>query len=199
MTSRRFFSWAVADLFGNVTIGFILNRSATNWSFSPFFNAVWHIWSQVKVSSGNLSGLGLRIFASILFKVNTFAESNRVRMVADWRQNQPKGTKNLPQVGASDSLGIFPPIRQGFEPVMFSTNSKTKNLPKILHGACAWNWYELSKPPSGFGIRNLIYVVDEPDAFNLNIEVRQSKSNKAGNGLGLLLSLIKCKKQLHFL
>jgi hypothetical protein len=60
-------------------------------------------------------------------------------MLADWRQNQPKGAKNLPQVEASNSLGIFPPIQQGFEPVMFSTNSKTKNLPKILHGACAWN------------------------------------------------------------
>jgi len=25
------------------------------------------------------------------------------------------------------------------------------------------------KPPSGFGLQNLTYVVDEPDAFNLNI------------------------------
>ena len=123
----------------------------------------------MKVSSGNLTGLGLRIFASVLIKVDTFAESNCVRMVADWRQNQPKGTKNLPQGEASNSLGIFPPIRQGFEPVVFSTNSKTKNLFKILRGAYAWNACELSKPPSGFGLQNLTYVVDEPDAFNLSI------------------------------
>ena len=76
----------------------------------------------MKVSSGNLPGLGLRIFASILFKVDTFAESNRVRVVADWRQNQSKGAKicQRNQAGASDSLGICPLIQQGFKPVMFS-------------------------------------------------------------------------------
>ena len=38
------------------------------------------------------------------------------------------------------------------------------------------NARELSKSPSGFGLRNLTYVVDEPDAFSLNIEVKQSKA-----------------------
>jgi len=32
------------------------------------------------------------------------------------------------------SLWDFPLIQQGFEPVMFSTDSKSKNLFKILHG-----------------------------------------------------------------
>ena len=39
------------------------------------------------------------------------------------------------------------------------------------------NLHELSKSPSGFGVRNLTYVVDESDAFDLNIEAKQSKSN----------------------
>jgi len=38
----------------------------------------------------------------------------------------------------------------------------------------------------GLGFKSLTYVVDEPDAFNLNmIKAKQSKSNEAGNGLGL--------------
>ena len=64
----------------------------------------------MKVSSGNPSGLGLRISASVLFKIDTSAESNRVRMFADWWQNQSKGAKNLPEKsgGGFGLFGDFP-------------------------------------------------------------------------------------------
>ena len=45
------------------------------------------------------------------------------------------------------------------------------------------------------GFKSLTYVVDEPDAFNLNrIKAKQSKSNEAGNGLGLSFELISAKE-----
>ena len=143
MTSRGFFSWAVADLFVKVTIEFILGKSATNWSFSPFLCSMTHM-ELSEISSGNPSGLGLRIFASILFKVDTFAESNRVRMVADWRQNRPKRPKFLPQVGASCSSGVFPPIQQGFEPVKFQQIAKPRICLRfcvgLVHGTNVSFW-----------------------------------------------------------
>ena len=44
------------------------------------------------------------------------------------------------------------------------TNSKTKNLPKILYGACM-QLSELSNSPSGFGVRNLSNVIYKPGTF----------------------------------
>jgi len=46
-----------------------------------------------------------------------------------------KGNEEPPQVEATDSLGILPPVR-GIRTRDVSANSKTKNLPKILYGAC---------------------------------------------------------------
>ena len=72
-------------------------------------------------------------------------------MVADWRENQPKGAKNLPQVEAMNSLGIFPPIRQGFELVMFQQIANQESAEDS-----AWDLWgtdvDFLKPPSGLGL-----------------------------------------------
>ena len=38
------------------------------------------------------------------------------------------------------------------------------------------NFRELSKPPSGIGLRNLTYVVDEPGAFILILKQGKGKA-----------------------
>ena len=45
-----------------------------------------------------------------------------------------KGNEEPPQVEATDSLGILPPVR-GFRTRDVSANGKTKNLFKVLRGA----------------------------------------------------------------
>jgi len=57
---------------------------------------------------------------------------------------------------------------------MFQQIAKPRVCFKTLRGAYAWDVCELLRPPSGFGLQNLTYVVDEPDAFNLSI-LKQSK------------------------
>jgi len=39
----------------------------------------------------------------------------------------------------------------------------------LMHGTDV----SLPKHPSGFGVQNLTHVVDEPDAFDLDIEAKQ--------------------------
>ena len=89
-----------------------MSQSATNWISDPPFMQYDTFGVKVKVSSGNPSGLGLRIFASILIKA-----------VAK------------PRICLRFCMGL-------------------------MHG-------------TDIGFRNLTYVVDEPDAFNLNIEAKQ--------------------------
>ena len=48
-----------------------------------------------------------------------------------------------------------------------------------------------------WALKSLTYVAHEPDAFNLDIEVEQSKSNQAGNGLGLSSEFDKVREQVQ--
>jgi len=90
-------------------------------------------------------------------------------MAAGWRQNQSKGTKNHHRWRLQTLWG-FRHQSEGFEPVMFQQIAKPRICLRFCMGLVC-NSRELSNSPSGFGVRNLTNVVDEPDAF-INIEAR---------------------------
>ena len=76
-------------------------------------------------------------------------------MVADWRQNQPKRAKKLPEKSGG-GFGLFGdfsthPARIRTREVLASSKIKSLII-KILRGACAWNGCGLLKPPSGLGL-----------------------------------------------
>ena len=85
--------------------------------------------------------------------------------IAGVEAKSAKGHEETATGGGFELFGDFATTPEGIRTHGVSTNSKTKNLLKILRGAYAWNKRVVLKLPSGFGLENFTFVVDEPDAF----------------------------------
>ena len=84
--------------------------------------------------------------------------------IAGVEAKSAKGHEETATGGGFELFGDFATTPEGVRTRDVSTNSKTKNLPKILYGACM-QLSELSNSPSGFGVRNLTNVVYKPGTF----------------------------------